>query len=225
MSKCVIIKIMNIKVTRKKIKNIIIRVNEKGEVLISAPFRTPNSYIENLIKEKESWIREKLSLVEKRQEKVATFDVGEIFTYLGKDYSIEIQNSVQERCELTEKNFTIYLQTNSLEKRKKLITQWVCDNFYPYVIDRSMELGESIGFTPKVIKFRDMKTRWGSCNTLTRSITFNFQLYKKPVEIIDYVILHELAHIPYPHHQKEFWNFVERYMPDWKNRRKALREH
>ena len=68
-----------------------------------------------------------------------------------------------------------------------------------------------------------MKTRWGSCNTLTRSITFNLQLYKKPLEVIDYVILHELAHIPYPHHQKEFWNFVEKYIPDWKKRRDLLK--
>lgn len=216
---------MNIKITRKKIKNIIIRINENGEVLISAPFRTPNLYIENLIKEKESWIRKKLNLLKERKEKTNTFDEGEIFNYLGKNYNIEVKNSTQEQCELTEKKFTIYLKKNSLEKRKKLITQWVYNNFYPYMIDRTMELGESIGFTPKVIKFRDMKTRWGSCNTLTRSITFNFQLYKKPVEIIDYVILHELAHIPYPHHQKDFWNFVERYMPDWKTRRKLLREY
>lgn len=215
---------MKIKITRKKMKNITIRINNEGEILVSAPQRVPNSYIENLIKEKESWIKEKLALVEKRNKNQTTFNNKEIFYYLGVPYTIEIKNSVQERCELKERVFIIYLKENSLEKRKKLITQWIYNNFYPYIIDRTMEIGENIGYTPKVIKFRDMKTRWGSCNTLTRSITFNHQLYKKSKEIIDYVILHELAHIPYPHHQKEFWDFVEKYIPDWKLKRKQLRE-
>lgn len=215
---------MKIKITRKKMKNITIRINNEGEVLVSAPQRVPNSYIESLIKEKESWIKEKLALVEKRNKNQTTFNNKEIFYYLGVPYTIEIKNSVQERCELKERLFIIYLKENSLEKRKKLITQWIYNNFYPYIIDRTMEIGKNIGYTPKVIKFRDMKTRWGSCNTLTRSITFNHQLYKKSKEIIDYVILHELAHIPYPHHQKEFWDFVEKYIPDWKLKRKQLRE-
>ena len=56
---------MNIKITRKRIKNIILKVNDEGEVLISAPLKVPKEYIEKLIKEKEEWIREKLSLVQK----------------------------------------------------------------------------------------------------------------------------------------------------------------
>lgn len=215
---------MKIKITRKRMKNITIRINDNGEVLISAPQRVPNSYIENLIKEKESWIKEKIALVEERKKNQTTFNNGEKFYYLGVPYTIEIKNSTQERCEIKEKSFIVFLQENSFEKRKKLITQWLYNNFYPYLINRTMEIGEKIGYTPKVIKFRDMKTRWGSCNTLTRSITYNHQLYKKSVEVIDYVILHELAHIPFPHHQREFWDFVERYMPDWKERRKKLKE-
>lgn len=215
---------MEIKITRKRIKNIIIRINEKGEVLISAPLKVPKYYIENLIREKESWIREKIALVQRRKEKINTYDEGERFFYLGRGYPIEIKKSSQEYCKLLEDKFIILLQENSLEKRKKLIDRWVCENFYPYIIDMTMKMGEKIGYSPKVIKFRDMKTRWGSCNTLKKSITYNHQLYKKPVEVVEYVVLHELSHIPYPHHQKSFWEFVEKYMPDWKNRRKLLKE-
>lgn len=220
-----IIKIMKIKITRKKMKNITIRINSDGEVLVSAPIRVPNSYIESLLKEKEKWIREKIALVEERKKLETKFEEGGKFYYLGFPYIIKLEISLQERCEIKDNNFIIYLKDNSFEKRKKLINQWIYDNFYPYVINRTMEIGESIGYSPKMIKFRDMKTRWGSCNTLSRSITFNHQLYKKSKDIIDYVILHELAHIPYPHPQKEFWDFVEKYMPSWKEKRKQLRSN
>lgn len=214
---------MEIKITRKKIKNIIIKVNEKGEVLVSAPYKVPNSYIENLLQEKKEWIREKIEQVKNKQEKISTFEEGDEFIYLGKKYTIKIKISSVEYCELTEEHFILNIKINNFENRKKIISKWLTDNFCTLVKNRTIELGKRIGYLPSIIKFRDMKTRWGSCNTLTRSITFNLQLYKKPLEVIDYVILHELAHIPYPHHQKEFWNFVEKYMPDWKKRRDLLK--
>lgn len=214
---------MEIKITRKKIKNIIIKVNEKGEVLVSAPYKVPNSYIENLLQEKKEWIREKIEQVKNKQEKISTFEEGDEFIYLGKKYTTKIKISSVEYCELTEEHFILNIKINNFENRKKIISKWLTDNFCTLVKNRTIELGKRIGYLPSIIKFRDMKTRWGSCNTLTRSITFNLQLYKKPLEVIDYVILHELAHIPYPHHQKEFWNFVEKYIPDWKKRRDLLK--
>ena len=71
---------------------------------------------------------------------------------------------------------------------------------------------------------REMKTRWGSCNTKIGRLCFNLLLVKTPAECIDYVILHELAHIEVPNHSKEFWRIVERYMPDYRERRKKLKE-
>ncbi len=215
---------MEIKITRKRIKNIIIKVDEEGEVLISAPLKVPKSYIENLLKEKEEWIREKIALIQRRKERVSTYDAGEKFLYLGKEYLIEIKRDLQEGCQLLEDRFIISLKENSLEKRKRLIDNWICENFYPYVVELTMSLGEKIGYTPIKIRFRDMKTRWGSCNTMKKSITYNHQLYKKPIKAVEYVVLHELSHIPHPHHQREFWEFLERYMPDWKSRRKLLKE-
>ncbi|WP_291258722.1 M48 family metallopeptidase [Fusobacterium sp.] len=215
---------MKVRVTKKKIKNIIIKINDMGEVLVSAPLNVPNYYIEKVLKEKEEWIRERLELLTKRKKKIVQYDSGEIFSYLGKRYTIEIQHSTKEYCQLKNDKFIIYLKENSFEKRKTLINTWICDNFCPFMMELTMNISEKIGYTPEIVKFRDMKTRWGSCNSKNRSITYNYQLYKKSREIIEYVVLHELSHIPYPHHQKSFWDFVEKYMPDWKIRRKLLKE-
>jgi len=76
---------------------------------------------------------------------------------------------------------------------------------------------------PSKISFRFNKSRWGSCS-YKNSITFNYYLVKLPIELIEYVVVHELAHIKHKNHQKEFWNLVEVYMPDYKKRVRKLRK-
>jgi len=76
---------------------------------------------------------------------------------------------------------------------------------------------------PSKISFRFNKTRWGSCS-YKNSIVFNYYLAKLPIELIEYVVIHELAHIKHKHHQKPFWDEVTKVLPDVKNRRKNLRE-
>ncbi|MGL4687373.1 MAG: M48 metallopeptidase family protein, partial [Fusobacteriaceae bacterium] len=70
--------------------------------------------------------------------------------------------------------------------------------------------------------YKFMKTRWGSCNTRKKYLNFNILLLASPLESIEYVVLHEIAHLKYPHHQKSFWNYISFYMPDWKDRKKKL---
>ena len=69
---------------------------------------------------------------------------------------------------------------------------------------------------------RNMKTRWGSCNTKTKKININLQLVHKPEKCLEYVILHELAHIKVPNHSKQFYDIIEAYMPDYKATKKLL---
>ena len=107
-------------------------------------------------------------------------------------------------------------------KKKKILEKWFREKITIILEKLTVEIGEKIGFLPKEIKIRSMKSRWGSCNTTRKIITYNLHLIEKPITAIEYVVLHELSHLPYPHHQKEFWNFVEKYMPDWKLRKKIL---
>lgn len=213
---------MNIIVTKKRIKNIIIKIKNDGNVHVSAPFGVSKECIQKIIDKKREWIEKKLSLISEI-EKINNFNHGENFKYLGKNFPIEIKISQDEFCSIIDNKFVISLKENTLLKRKLLVEKWVSENFYKYLFIRSIDIGKKMGYTPTKIKLRNMKSRWGSCNTLTKSITFNYQLYKKSPSVIDYVIVHEIAHIPFPHHQKEFWNFVEKFIPNWKSLRKELR--
>ena len=76
---------------------------------------------------------------------------------------------------------------------------------------------------PSKVSFRFNKSRWGSCS-YKNSIVFNYYLVKLPIELIEYVVVHELSHIKHKHHQKPFWNEVAKVIPDFQNRRKLLRK-
>ena len=74
------------------------------------------------------------------------------------------------------------------------------------------------------VRIRKMKTRWGSCNKTKKYINLNLNLIKKPKICIEYVVFHELAHLIYPNHSKDFYNYLSLYMSDWKEREKILNE-
>ena len=80
---------------------------------------------------------------------------------------------------------------------------------------------EIMNLHPTYIGFRNNKTRWGSCSHKNR-LSFNIQLLRLPIESIEYVVVHELAHIEHKNHSREFWNLVEKYLPDFKARQKGL---
>ena len=74
------------------------------------------------------------------------------------------------------------------------------------------------------LKIREMKTRWGVCNVKTKTITLNSLLFRENIICLDYVIIHELSHLIYFNHSKNFWNLVEKYFPNYKEIRKSLKE-
>ena len=80
---------------------------------------------------------------------------------------------------------------------------------------------KKMGLTPSFVGFRDNKSRWGSCSSKNR-INFNTKLVNMPIEFVEYVVVHELAHIKHKNHSKEFWDEVKRYLPDFKERKKLI---
>ena len=74
------------------------------------------------------------------------------------------------------------------------------------------------------LRIRKMKTRWGVCNVKTKTVTLNSLLLKYEIDKLDYVIIHELSHLIYANHSKDFWNLVSKYCPKYKEMRKALKE-
>ncbi|WP_255466169.1 M48 family metallopeptidase [Fusobacterium hominis] len=214
---------MKIIITRKKIKNLILKINDNSEILISAPYYVSEVYINNFIKSKEDWIKKQLEVIKnKNNNNNLSYNNGEEFIFLGKKYNIISDISLISKCFIQNNNFYILSPDNLFNTKHKIVQDFIIKNLDFIFSDICSKLSQKVGLFPKSIKIRDMKSRWGSCNIKTKNITLNYRLYLKPIEAIEYVILHEICHLLYPHHQKSFWDFVAKFMPDYKIRKKIL---
>ena len=107
---------------------------------------------------------------------------------------------------------------------KEMLTKWYKDSFGDIVRERIEKYSPELNVAPAKIFIKNQKTRWGSCST-KGNINLNWLLVMTPLEIIDYVIVHELSHLKVMNHSQEFWTLVESILTDYKERRKWLKEN
>ena len=224
-------KILGYEVHRKKVKNINLRIKPNMEVYISVPMNLHCDYIENFIRSKESWIKSVLKKVEDVKEKQKGFEykTGEIHRFLGKEYNLTVKtgnfNSVNLVNNEKKPNIILTVNENILEnidEKKKIMKKWYFENakkLFPQFMEKWLKiLDEHV----EKVSIKPMKTRWGSCNYVKKYITLNTKLIKRTPFEIEYVVLHELTHLKYPNHGKGFYNYVERYMSNYKIAEKML---
>lgn len=212
---------------RKKIKNLYIRVNPPGgEVMVSVPLYISDRQIASFLEEHWSWIQEKREELTKQEQgkKEPQYVTGETHFLWGKPYELQVERSLKKP--LTElRGAQIYMRVSAystVEERRKQL-----DLFYKQELQKKLpdfvERYESIvGRHAEEWRFRRMKTRWGSCQIQKKRICLNIQLAEKPVECLEYVVVHELTHLHEAGHNKRFWTLVERFYPDWKNVKKKM---
>ena len=224
-------KILGYEVHRKKVKNINLRIKPNMEVYISVPMNLHRDYIENFIHSKESWIKSVLKKVEDVKEKQKGFEykTGEIHKFLGKEYNLTVKTGNFNSVNLVnnEKKPNIILTVNedileNIDEKKKIMEKWYFEKakkLFSQFMEKWLKiLDEHV----EKVAIKPMKTRWGSCNYVKKYITLNTELIKRTPFEIEYVVLHELTHLKYPNHGKGFYNYIERYMPNYKIAEKML---
>ena len=210
---------------RKAIK---ISVLPEMKVLVSAPSSLSIEQINSKVKRKSSWILKNLDYFNSFLPKEAPREYvsGETHCYLGRQYRLKIIDSNQNDVKL--KGKFIFISTknkDSFETKKKLLNEWYkqhAQKRFLLLIDKSYEKLRKYNILKPNFKLRFMKSRWGSCSPKKNSILLNTYLIKAPSHCIEYVIMHELCHLKYPHHNNQFYNFLSLLMPDWKLRKKQL---
>lgn len=215
---------------RKKIKNIVLRVNKDNEIVILLPKRASLNTAKEFIARKYDWIQK---VIEKRKEysdisESKDYKAGELLYILGNPYIININQGRSNSFNIDSKYINIqikekyicdkrYIQEKYEEWLKKLATEVFTKETIKY-----QEITKDYRIPYPEIVIRKMKSRWGSCYTTKNKIVLNLSLIKTPIECVEYVVLHELSHFKYPNHSKNFYGFIEKIMPDWKERRKLL---
>ncbi|ACM92533.1 zinc metalloprotease [Nautilia profundicola AmH] len=123
---------------------------------------------------------------------------------------------------LSQKEF-FYLFGTKYDKNGQDVREIFRHKLPPIILHYVKIYSEKMNLYPSKISFRFNKTRWGSCSP-KNGVSFNYYLAQLPEELIEYVVVHELAHIKHKNHSKEFWKEVEKYLPDVTKRRKDLRK-
>lgn len=201
--------IIEYEVIRKDNKNLYFRFDENCKLIITAPKFISDKEIKNLITKNSSAILKMYedSLVKQERDK--------LFWYLGKSYEVTFDNRVKD-IEIEEDNITCH-DEETLDKFYKD----ECERVFKEEIDICKKCFNNL---PEFkLRIRKMRTRWGVCNTRDNIITLNSELLKKEIPLIDYVIIHEMAHFYEGNHSKNFWKIVEMAIPDYKIRRKKLK--
>jgi hypothetical protein len=224
-------KILGYEVHRKKVKNINLRIKPNMEVYISVPMNLHRDYIENFIRSKEEWIKSVLKKVEDVKEKQKGFEYknGEIYKFLGKEYNlivrtgnfngVSLKNDAKSNVMILTVNENIF---ENIDEKKKVMEKWYFENAKKLFLKFVEKWLEILDEHVEKVAIKPMKTRWGSCNYVKKYINLNTELIKRTPFEIEYVILHELTHLKYPNHGKGFYNYIERYMPNYKVAEKML---
>ena len=219
---------IEIDISRKKMKNARLKVFPNGEVAISVPYNVSLEWINQYLKDKNGWVKEKLDSFKKTAgtEAIRYIKSGISTKFFGRQVIIIVKKLKKKRVYRDED--IIYIHTPDKKNENvmnKQLEKWIRGEskiVYGKIVDRLFPIIEKYGYERPGIHIRKMKTRWGSSNKEKGRITLNFYLYKALPPCIEYIVLHELVHCLYPKHNKEFYNFLSIYMPDWKERKKIL---
>lgn len=213
---------MEYTVTKKKIKNFIIRIYPDLRIAVSVPLHASNKDIENFIQSKKEWIETTLKKIKIAKENKNNLKEN-IIKILGKEREKKIIESDLERIRLTDTSIYIYSKNiDTLEIEKKLF-EWEFEELKS-ILEKNLEkYAKLLNTNINYYRIKKLSSAWGIYHKKENYISFNFDLIEKDIECIEYVVLHELCHIFYMNHQKNFWTLLEKYMPDYKIRRKKLK--
>ena len=217
---------LSINVTRKNIKNVHLSVHPpQGRVTISAPLRMELENIRLFSISKLGWVRKnQIKIKNQKREAPREYINRESHYYLGQRYLLRVaERSATPKVVLGHGIIELYVKPNATkEQKEKLLQAWyrkqLAGLISPYIDKLEKEMNVKIAG----VSFRMMKTRWGTCNIKTRKILLNTELAKKPIENIEYVLIHEMTHLLERKHNKMFKAYLDKFIPQWKYLKEEL---
>ena len=210
------------KLIRSKRRTIALIIERDGSFTVRAPMRAPHVAIETFIQQKADWItrtRKKIKSIEPTVGK--QYADGEKFLFLGSSFDLKLVG-LQKHSLHFDNGFT--LRQSAQIKGEQVFTHWYKEQALEIISERVKQYSQQYNFTPKQVKISSAKTRWGSCSP-NGTLNFTWRLVMAPLDVIDYVVVHELVHLRVKNHSSKFWKAVEVIYPEYKKQRKWLREN
>ena len=204
---------------RSNRKTLSISVDCFARLIVRAPRNYSEERVFSFLKEKEAWIFKQIEKMQGAGMRLPPENLdGYTFLLLGKPCEIRLTNERYIRFDSG--NNALYLSEKNARKR---LVSWLKENAKRIFTQASLETAKRMGLSFQSVEISSARTRWGSCSQ-ENVIRYSFRLLYAPKEVIEYVVTHELAHVKHKNHSPAFWREVGNYVPDYKTRRKWLKE-
>lgn len=217
-------------VERKKRKTVGISVTPEKGVLVSAPRWVDRGQLEDIVEKKGGWILKRLEALKDIKANSKCYRAGERYFFLGREHLLAVaddQDVKKPAVEYEEDRIWVLLPQTDPEGKADLVrdslTAWYREEAIRIVTGRVEYFSRILGVKPAKLIFKSQKTLWGSC-TRNNTINLNWRIIIAPLEIVDYLVVHELAHIREKNHSKAYWSLVESVLQDYRQRRKWLKD-
>jgi predicted metal-dependent hydrolase len=216
---------INIKVEKtNRRKTLSIFIERDGSVRVLAPIATSKKIIEAAIKAKEFQIFTKLAKwKELNQGKVIRkFVNGQSFLFLGRNYRLSLVKKQDESLKL--KGGLFLLNKKCIYNAEKVFEDFYRVRTLQKINERIELIQEKFRLKPSSVRIMDLKNRWASCSSKNR-LNFHWKCAMAPVPVLDYIITHEMVHLKYPNHSTEFWNELDKKMPNFREYENWLKQN
>lgn len=205
-------------------RNLRLKINANGSVVVSAPPRASDQLIARFVESNMDWITRNLAKVTARK---VQLDPDQLMVF-GQTYQREIHDG-DHRVGIHPvfiQDGKIHLQpvSNTKASIQRTFETFLKTTAQKYIVPRTKQLAELMNITYTTLTLRDQKTRWGSCSS-QGGLNFNWRLVQYPTAVIDYVIVHELAHRREMNHSNRFWAIVAKFDPEYNAHRKWLQRY
>ena len=208
----------------KRSKTITVNIERDGSVNAVAPLDCPEEIIYKELLAHEHLICKRIA-----KRKTVTkahvnreFVNGQSFLFMGKSYNLMISNTAHKSLEIVDDKFVI--SEKSLPKANETFIKFYKKEGLPYIRDRVQHFAKLVGREPLSIKIMELGSHWASC-TPSHNINFHWKCIMAKPMIIDYLIVHELTHLKYPQHTRQFWDAVFSVMPNYRECEEWLHEY
>ena len=211
---------------RSRRKTASIYIERDGKVSVLVPEKLTTRQIEDVLESKRKWIYRNLAEWQDLNAYKVHRDYvnGEGFLYLGRSYRLKLVSELDEPLMLKDGYFCLRALKGSIPDADVAFKTFYREKGAARIPPRVAYFQAKMDVEPRSIKVLDLKHRWASC-TSRGNLNFHWKCMMAPLTLIDYIVVHELAHLIYPNHTAAFWNEVDKVMPDLQDRKDWLRDN
>ncbi|WP_105614057.1 M48 family metallopeptidase [Vallitalea okinawensis] len=205
-------------------KTMEIRLLPPNHIRVISPKGVPKSEIEKVLRKKEAWLLGKLDELAQFEPVTKQMKSGEMFYYLGNQIPMMIHKGNKDHVVFHDDRIEMHIKNEASNHMKQVLINAYSDatmQWIKFFVDKYVD---QMTVKPQKIRIKNQRKRWGSCSS-KKNLNFNWRLSMMPIEVIEYIVVHEMCHLIHLNHSKDFWQLVEKFLPDYKLRQEWVKKH